>query len=125
VPIFTERSTGYSNITEHFDSSNCMGKVELEKFIDERLSESNKSDVMQKQLMYSTFSIISPIVQSVHDLARWLMMDHDLPLAALDDDSRSGNSKHADNWVSAKTTRKYLSHMSNIVEVKLTYILPR
>jgi hypothetical protein len=74
--------------------------------------------------MSSTFSIISPRVQSVHDIARWLMVDHDLPLAALDDDSHRGNSKHADNWVSAKKMRKYVSNMSIIVEVKLKSILP-
>jgi hypothetical protein len=53
------------------------------------------------------------------------MVDHDLPLAALDGDSHRGNSKHADNWVSAKTMTKYLSNMSIIVEVKLRSILPR
>jgi hypothetical protein len=123
--IFTERSTGYSNIRKHLESSNWMGKVELEKFIDECLSESNKSDVMQKWLMSSTLSKISPRVQNVHDISRWLVVDHDLPLAALDDDSHRGNSKHADNWGSAKTMRKYLSNMSIIVEVKLKSILPR
>jgi hypothetical protein len=36
--IFIERSTGYSNIRKHFESSNCMLKVKLEKCIDECLS---------------------------------------------------------------------------------------
>jgi hypothetical protein len=102
-----------------------MGKVELEKFIDECLSESNKSDVMQKRLMSSTFSILSPRAQSVHYIALWLMVDHDLPLAALDDDYHRGNSKHAYSRVFAKIIRKYLSNMSIIVEVKLKSIPPR
>jgi hypothetical protein len=79
---------------------------------------------MQKRLMSSAFSIISPRVQSLHDIARWLMVNHDLPLAALNY-SRRGNSKHAENWVSVKTMRNYLSNMSIIVEVKLKSILPR
>jgi len=115
-PVSIKTGKGYSNLVTHVQTENCVGRAHYHDFLAKRKAEAMEGS---GQATLRSYVLPSPRDEAVYQILRWLLVDHDLPLKALDDKNHKRFSKYEDYWKGSQTMKKYMFTLQDIVKNKL------